>query len=269
MTATERPLARLRVLVTRPADPASRLSTALLAEGADVVELPTIRIDPPEDWGPVDAAIRAGRYDWVVFTSVPGVQNFCARLSAQGHEPTWFEGARVAAIGPETARRLEAEGVRPSLVPDEYVAEALVAEIDGAVPLTGRRVLLPGANIAREALAEGLQAAGAIVERLVVYRTVAPNPPPQVMVQLREGAIQVVTFTSSSTVTNLVSMLGADAAVLGNLVIACIGPVTADTVRQQGLEPTIVAATHTLPGLVAALRGYYLEKQAVTPGGPS
>lgn len=256
-------LSGIRVLVTRPAGQASRLSTALVAEGAEVLELPTIHIDPPLDWTPVDTAIQAGHYDWVVFTSANGVDRFFERLATAGAGSEWFSMTRVAAIGPETAAHLGTRGVRPALVPNEYVAEALVAEMVSFVPLTGRTVLLPGAEIARDTLAVGLSAAGATVDRVTAYRTSAPEPPPAILAQLRSGSVQAATFTSASTVTNLVAMLGRDAEVLNRMVLACIGPVTADAARRHGFEPTITAATYTIPGLVAAMRGYYFDK----PGG--
>jgi len=261
-------LGNLTVLVTRPTTAASRLSNALRDEGAHVIELPTIQIEPPLDWSPVDAAIAAGHYDWVVFSSSNGVDLFLDRLQALGRDPAWFDSVRVAAIGPETAARLRAGGITPTLVPDEYVAEALVAEISSFDPLTNRRVLLPSAEIARDTLANGLAAEGASVDRVTIYRTVQPDPSPEILAQLRGGNIQVVTFTSASTVNNLVAMLGGDAGVLQGLDIACIGPITADAAREHGLQPTIVATTYTIPGLVTAIRGYYLAKVAggsITP----
>src|SRR5581483_10962741 len=163
----------------------------------------------------------------VVFTSANGVRVFWERLQAAGRGPEWFKGCRVAAIGPETARLLAANGVRPDLVPDEFVAEALIACLADAAPLWGRRVLLPRANIAREALEKGLRAEGAIVDLIVAYRTTHPAPPPGLVEQMRSGAVDAVTFTSSSTVRGLVEMLGADAEALRATVIACIGPITA------------------------------------------
>lgn len=258
---TAHALSGLIVLVTRPAEQASRLTAALVAEGAEVIELPSIQIDPPTSWEPMDTAIRTGDYAWVVFTSANGVRFFCDRLHAAGEGPSWFDRTRVAAIGPETARAVEDRGAHPSLVPDEYVAEALVASLAAAVPLVGRRVLLPRADIARDTLATGLEAEGAIVERVTAYRTVTPTPPPEVLAKLRDGAVDVVTFTSSSTVRNLVQMLGSDAEVLRTMRVACIGPITAATAREAGLEPSIVADTYTIAGLIDAIRSYHLAKK--------
>lgn len=253
-------LAGLTILVTRPAEQASKLTMALQGEGAEVVELPSIQIEPPASWGRMDEAIHRGGCAWVVFTSANGVRFFFERLRSHHLDASWFDGSRVAAIGPETARAIEAEGVRPSLVPDEFVAEALVASL-AEIPLEGQHVLLPRADIARDALADGLEAQGAIVDRVIAYRTVTPSAPPEVLDRLRRGDVDVASFTSSSTVRNLVAMLGPDQETLRRLTIACIGPVTAATARDLGLEPSIVATTYTIPGLVAAIRSYYWERK--------
>jgi uroporphyrinogen-III synthase len=205
----------------------------------------------------MDAAIEWGDYDWVVFTSANGVSYFWQRLEASGAGPAWFARTRVAAIGPETARTLAARGVQPDLVPDEYVAEALVACIADERDLRGARILLPRADIARDALQHGLRDAGALVDCVVAYRTAPAVASPELVAQLRSGTMDVVTFTSSSTVRSLVQMLGGDVAILGNTVVACIGPVTAASARSVGLTPDVVAEQYTIPGLVDALNAYF------------
>ncbi len=245
------------VLVTRPRGQASRLAAALAAEGAQTIEAPAIQIEPPTSWAEMDRAIAEGPYDWVVFTSANAVRFFWDRLTAAGRDAGWFAGARVAAIGPETARTLTSNGVRPDLVPDEFVAEALIACLADAEPLEGKRVLLPRSDIAREALVIGLRDAGAIVDQVPAYRTTSAPPPPGLIERLRSGGIDAVTFTSSSTVRGVVEMLGTDADALRRLVVACIGPITAATAREAGVEPDVVATTYTIDGLVVALRDYY------------
>jgi uroporphyrinogen III methyltransferase/synthase len=245
------------VLVTRPDGQADRLTQALLAEGAQAVAIPVIRIEPPASWDTVDAAIRRSGYDWVVFTSANGVRFFAERLRAAGHDTRWFDGTRTAAIGPETARTLRKEGVEADLVPDEYVAEALVACLADAGPLAGRRVLLPRADIARDALRAGLAAQGAEVESVVAYRTLPAAAPADLVDRLRSGSIDVVTFTSSSTVRALLATLGRDSDALQETTIACIGPVTAKTAQEAGLRTHVVASTYTVAGLVGALREYF------------
>ncbi len=255
-------LAGLRILVTRPQGQASRLSEALRAEGAEPIEVPAIAIVPPPSWDELDAAIARGSYDWVVFTSANGVRFFAERLRATGRTVSWFDHVNVAAIGPETARMLRTAGVEPRLVPDEYVAEALVACIADRGPLDGQRVLVPRADIARDALVTGLRQEGATVDSVVAYRTVPATPPPDLLLSLQRGAIDAATFTSSSTVRALLEMLGTQADTLKGVTIACIGPVTAATARDAGLVPHVVATTYTVAGLVSALRDHFQSESA-------
>ncbi|MBI4214145.1 MAG: uroporphyrinogen-III synthase [Chloroflexi bacterium] len=280
---TNQALAGICVLVTRPTDQASRLSEALRSEGAEVLEQPSIQIDPPLDWTPVDEAIHRDGYDWIVFASVNAVRFFIDRVvaAAAGIAPgtgtavsggahqtdltqtgalAWFRAVQVAAIGPETARTLEHFGVRPDLVPEEYVAEALAASMADSIPLQGHRVLLPQAEMGRDTLAAALKEAGALVDRVTVYRTVFPVPTPAIIDRLRRSEIDLVTFTSSSTVRNLVQMLGPEAGALKACVTACIGPVTAETAAELGLVPRVVATSYTIHGLVEAIRGYYVGR---------
>ncbi|MBM2810454.1 MAG: Uroporphyrinogen-III synthase [Chloroflexi bacterium] len=251
------PLSGRTVLVTRPHEQAARLSDALIAEGASPIEVPAIRIAAPVSWAPLDSAIQRGSYDWVVFTSANAVRFFFERLSAAGTDEGWFHGGRVAAIGPQTAETLRVRGVPVDLVPDEFVAEALVACLADAEPLSGRRVLLPRADIARDALVRGLQNEGADVEAVVAYRTEAADAPPLLLDQLARGQIEIATFTSSSTVRALMGIVGGRADLLQRVVVACIGPITAGTAHQVGLDPRIVANTYTIPGLISAMRDYF------------
>jgi uroporphyrinogen III methyltransferase/synthase len=254
---TELGLSGRTILVTRPRGQTGRIAAAFAAEGAKVIEAPAIQIEPPTSWEEIDRAISSGGYDWVVFTSVNGVRFFWERLIQAGNGPNWFRSSRVAAIGPETARFLEEKGVRPNLVPDEFVAEALIACLADAEPLQDRRVLLPRADIARQALEVGLRAQGAIVDQVVAYRTVHAEAPASLIEQLRSGQIDAVTFTSSSTVRGLLEMLGSELDALDRITLACIGPITAATAREAGLEPDVVADVYTAAGLVAALKAFY------------
>ncbi len=247
-----RPLSGLRVLVTRTRDQASKLAEGLRALGAEPVECATIETAEPDDWAPLDRAIAAiGGYQWVVFTSANGVEAFFRRLARAGRDARALAGARLAAIGPATAEALAAHGLTADLVPGEYVAEAL-SEALGDVG--GLRMLLPRADIARPALAEQLRAAGALVDEAVAYRTVAPAGLETTLRQALDGA-DVVTFTSSSTARHLVAALtpGEAARALAGVAVACIGPVTADTVRELGLTPAVVAEEYTVDGLLKAL----------------
>jgi uroporphyrinogen III methyltransferase/synthase len=243
-----------RVLVTRTREQASMLSTRLRALGAEAIELPTIRIVPPEDWAPLDAVIgELLSYDWIVFTSVNGVKTFWERLNVAGLDARALHGVRLAAIGPATAAELEARGLRADYVPGEYVAEAVAA---GLGEINGQRVLLPRADIARPALADLLREGGAEVVEVAAYRTLQPDAEPN---ELRDmlARVTVATFTSSSTVRNLAAMAhdaGLDLPqALAQATIACIGPITASTARELDLPVHVVAKEYTIDGLVEAL----------------
>jgi uroporphyrinogen-III synthase len=238
-------LAGRRIVITRPREKAEGLAERLRALGAVPIVFPTIRLEPA-DPGPMDAAAReiAG-FDWVIFTSEQGVESFIERLIAVGLTAADLGTREVAAIGPATADALLAHGVEPTLVPAEYVAEAILAEIGD---VTGRRVLLPRADIARAALADGLKERGAIVVEIAAYRTVGTGMQPPAL----EG-VDAVTFTSSSTVRYFVD----SGAALGTARVVCIGPVTAGTARELGLAVHAVAEEYTEAGLIQALEGVF------------
>jgi len=247
-------LAGLRVVVTRPEDQAEELCDRLRALGAEPLLFPTIAIVPSEVGGPLDQAIaQLPDYDWIIFTSVNGVEHFWARLvevrpsSAGDGEGELSIRGKVAAIGPATADALRQRGAPVHLMPAEYRAEAILDEIDD---VAGQRILLPRADIARPALADGLRATGARVDDVRAYRTVRGKPPSAAFDALRAG-VDVVTFTSSSTVRNFVSLTeGLD---FGDPLIACIGPVTAATAHELGLHVDLVAGTYTIDGLLESL----------------
>ncbi len=248
-------LAGRRVVITRPEEQTGDLCERLLALGAEPILFPVIAIVPPEPGGPVDDAIaRLADYDWLIFTSVNGVEYFWARLAElsssvneNGRAGAIFQG-KVAAIGPKTAEVLHSHGLAVHLVPGEYRAEAILDEIGD---IAGQRILLPRADIARPALARGLRARGAQVDEVMAYRTVQAHPSPAAFEALRSG-VDVLTFTSSSTVRHFVALTaGLD---YGDPLIACIGPVTADTAHELGLRVDIVAEEYTIDGLVRALK---------------
>ena len=256
------PLFGTRVLVTRSRQQTSVLSRLLAAEGAEPVELPTIEIAPVEEFGPLDDALdRIGSYAWAVFTSTNGVEAAFDRLAEAGRDARWLGGVRVAAIGPATAAALAARGVTADYVPDTYTADA-VAEGFGRFGMAGARVLLLRADIAPERLPEGLQRLGAEVECVAAYRTLKPAAAGERARELLgSGTIGAATFTSSSTVRNLVEALGGDTGLLEGVRIASIGPVTSATARELGLRVDTEASEHTIPGLVRAL----VEDAALAP----
>jgi uroporphyrinogen III methyltransferase / synthase len=254
-----RPLFGRRVVVTRARAQAGELSAALEKLGAEVHEFPTIEISPPEDFGSLDAAIRdLDSFSLIVFTSVNGVEAFLKRL--QHHEldlRALPREAKVAAIGPATAQRIEQAGLRVDVLPEEYRAEALIEAL-GAHPLVGERVLIPRAKVAREILPEKLREAGAEVIVPPAYESVPLLEGRQELsLRLQSGEIDCVTFTASSTVENFVGAFGAEEAarLLAQTRVGCIGPITADTARKHGLRVDAEAGEYTIPGLVEAVTG--------------
>ncbi len=258
------PLAGRKIVVTRSRAQARALRELLEADGADVIEVPAIRIAPPDDYGPVDAAIdRLAEYHWIVFTSQNAVGAFIDRLlQARAGGAGDLNRPRIAAIGPATARALLAHGLRPSLAPERFVAEALVDAFAGEAvagrgrgDLRGTRVLVPRAAEARSVLPDGLRALGASVDVVAVYRVeVERDQHPEAWRRL-SGHVDAVTFTSPSTVRNFVELLGAETSrLLGGALVACIGPVTAAAAQTCGLTVGLVADTYTVPGLAEALR---------------
>lgn len=250
-----RPLLGKRVLVTRTREQASSLSELLGEHGAEVIEMPTIQIEPLSDYSGMDRAIAAlHQFSWVVFSSANGVDAFFARLRHHGLDSRALQGVQVCAIGPATAHALERRGIAADYVPETYTSAGILAGPDFiGENVRGKRILLPRVENAPAELADGLARLGAKVEQAPAYRTVLPNEQAGAREMLLKGEIDIVTFTSSSTVRNLVTLLGADAKALARTTIACIGPVTADTARGLGLTVSVEAAEHTIPGLVRAI----------------
>jgi uroporphyrinogen-III synthase len=237
-----RPLFGRRVIVTRAREQASDLANRLRGAGAETVELPVIRVADPSDGGTGlrAAAARVHEYDWVVLTSANGAERLCREL----RDARAFGAARVAAIGPGTAATLRRWGVAADLLPPRFVAESMVE----AFPSGPGRVLLPRAAVARDALPDGLRAKGWTVEVVEAYRT--ERPPVTEAMRATARSADAVTFTSSSTVGNYLEAVGIDAI---PPVVACIGPVTAETARRRGLRVDVEAVEHTVDGLVDAL----------------
>lgn len=258
-----------RILVTRARSQASNLVRRIESLGAEVVEFPTIEIRPPESYGPLDQAIRQiASYDWLIFTSVNGVEQFLNRLGALGKERPDLEGVKVGAIGPETAERLTVAGIQPSLVPKQYQAEGI---LEALIPetLRGKKVLIPRAAKARDILPETLRQRGARVDVVQAYQTVLPQADVSALCRLlREDKIDLITFTSSSTVTNFAAMLRDQdlPRLLSGVVIACIGPITEKTVEELGMRPEIVSKEFTIPGLVKAISDYFSGAPSEGPG---
>jgi uroporphyrinogen-III synthase len=242
-----------RVLVTRAREQASDLERQLLALGAVPLVFPTISIVPPtDDYAALDAALRQlGTFDWAVFTSVNGVKHVWQRLEALGLGTADAAHLRLAAIGPATAKALTAKGLEIAVMPPHYVAESL---LDAIPSPAGQRFLLPRADIARDALRTGLQAAGAEVVAVPAYHTVQVEPTPEDWAALDQG-VDIMTFTASSTVHHFEAQIGRERllALAQNALVAAIGPITADTARSLGLRVDVVADSYTIAGLVDAM----------------
>lgn len=258
----DRPLEGRVVVVTRPEAQAADFVRPLEARGARVVLFPTIRIVPPSDPAFLrEAAANMASYDWLVFTSVNGVEAFGDALEQEGVSPIpEDEGSsfpRVCAIGPATGSALEQIGLDPRVIPDEFVAEAVVEALDEETELRGKRILLPRAAVARSTLPDGLRARGAEVEVVEAYRTVpATGDTVGLTERLRAGEVDVVTFTASSTVRNFHRAVGAGVET-SDVPVAAIGPITAETARRLGYDVVTVAEEYTIPGLVRAVEEYF------------
>jgi len=250
------PLTGKRILITRAIEQVEEFSIPLENYGAEVIAFPTIEIVPPEDCQPLDKTIeKIDSYDWVIFTSVNGVRYFTERLKKKG---TDIRKKKICAIGPRTQKELEKMGLTVHFSPSEYRAEGL-AEGLRAQGIQGKRILLPRAWEARRILPESLREAGALVDEVEVYRTVKPAQGKTSLEAILKKGVDVVVFTSSSTVRNFMELLP-DESVMNGVKIAIIGPVTAETARNYGLEPTIMPAEYTIPSLVQAIVEHFRQQ---------
>jgi uroporphyrinogen-III synthase len=262
------PLAGRRLLITRARHQAAALSTALEEKGADVLAVPAIEVVPPDSYGPLDSALgNLTKYQWLILTSVNGVEVLAQRLKLLSRtmlSPLAGSGASrslgIAAMGPATARALEAHGLAVDVVPAKYVAESLVEALRDHV--AGQNVLLVRAKIARDIVPVELENAGAHVDVVDAYQTVVPAASCAALREIleRPSALpDAVTFTSSSTVTNFFRLL-AETGASGwpaSVAAASIGPITTRTLLAHGIEPVVEATEYTIPGLVDALCRWY------------
>jgi uroporphyrinogen III methyltransferase/synthase len=252
------PLFGRRVLVTRAEHQNKELRRLLMERGAMPVEMPVIKIRPPVSWQKLDRAIQnlAG-YDWIIFTSVNAVEIVWKRLRAKKLDARQFAGTKMGAIGPATAGALEAKGLYADYTPKTYTSRSLLTGMS-KMDIAGRRVLLPRADIAGDELTKGLTKLGARVHQVTAYRTVKVNRLfAQAVQMLVKGEVDVITFTSASTVNDLLNVLGRKCETVKKAKLACIGPVTAKTLVARGLKADIVAHEHTMVGLVDAIERYF------------
>jgi uroporphyrinogen III methyltransferase / synthase len=259
-----------RILITRARSQALSLVQRIECLGGEVVEFPTIEIRPPESYGPLDQAIyQITNYNWLIFTSVNGVEQFLNRFEKLGKNIADLAGIEVGAIGPETAKSLMAAEIRLNLVPEQYQAEGILEALLSK-DVFGKRVLIPRAARARDILPETLRQRGARVDVVEAYQTVLPQADVAALCKLlRDRKIDVITFTSSSTATNFSVMLRDQdlPRLLSRAVIACIGPITKKTVEDLGMRPEIVSEEFTIPGLVRAMVDYFSRTANERPAG--
>jgi uroporphyrinogen III methyltransferase/synthase len=264
------PLDGRTVVITRARAQAADFAAELERYGARVIGCPTIEIVEPESYQPLDEAIEnLYGYDWLVFTSVNGVDYFLRRLAARGHDASELDDLRVCAIGEATAERLRQARVHVDVIPDQFKAEGVFTALElflgGREQLSGQNFLIPRAAIARDYLPRALEAAGARADVIAAYRTVQPHSAERGRVEamLTGGAVDCITFTSSSTVTNFAQMFDTTdlSELLDGVTVACIGDITSATAAQYGLRTNIQPDEYTIPALARAIADYYAEKQ--------
>jgi len=257
-----RQLQNLHILVACSAKKASKLAAQLEIMGADVLAFPVIEVQELEDKRLLDRAISfLHKYDWIIFTSAHGVDFFMKRLGESGHANQSMPS--ICAVGPATAASVKQYGLKTALLPSQYVAEgvfqALVDYHGGIRHMAGLKILLPRAAKARELLPEALAEAGVLIDTVPCYQTVRAKTDPEAMQKLHEKRPDLLVFTSSSTINNLVDILGADAGhkLLMESTVAVIGPITAETAEAHGKSADIIPRENTISSLLEAIRDYY------------
>ncbi len=254
------PLAGKRILITRAKSQSAGFAADLKGLGAEVIEFPTIEIVPPLRWDALDGYVdQLPSYDWIIFTSANGVKFFWQRLKERKKDPSLPPFLKVCAIGPATAKELKDKKVRVEYIPEEYVAEAILKGF-AKKSVHGMRILLARAKVARDVLPKGLRQMGAKVDVVEVYRTIKPRGGARKLRRLfSDGRIDLITFTSSSTVNHFADLLKKEdvASVLKDTVIACIGPITTGTAKELGLKVRIQPKEFTIPALTKAIVEYF------------
>jgi len=255
----KKPLFGRTVMITRAEEQSEELAKGLRDLGARVLSVPMIKIVPAPDWKQVDRALKGIRhYNWIIFTSVNGVRFFFRRMEETKTDIRNLNGARIMAIGPRTAAEIRIKGINIDAVPDEYRAEAVVKLFGKKTK--GLRILLPRAKVARDVIPVELRKLGARVDVLAVYETVLPDIDRGKLLSLfNNKEIDIVTFTSSSTVRNFVGMIGRKKIlkILNGVTVACIGPVTSGTAWEYGIKTALAPAEYTMEGLIRAIKGYF------------
>jgi uroporphyrinogen III methyltransferase/synthase len=256
-----KPLFGRGIVITRPEAQAEEFASLLHAQGTRVIHFPTIKIVPPEDFRDLDQAIgRLSQYQWIIFTSANGVGFFSKRLHELDRDWRDLKDIRICTIGPATAATIEKLGIRVDVVPEEFISEGVVKAFQ-EFDIKGKKFLLPRAETARDVIPEGLTKLGAEVDVVAAYRTVNSGRDKSELENLMsEGKVDVITFTSPSTVTNFMEIMGKEFVIPPTIKIACIGPVTSAAVKKAGLPVDIIQERYTIPGLVETLVEYFSKK---------
>ena len=260
----QKPLFGRGIVITRPEKQADDLAQLLTNEGANPIHFPTIKIVPPPDWRDLDAAIKnLEDYDWLIFTSANGVAFFFERLFEKNKDIRDLKGIKICCIGPATAQQVESKGIRVDLVPKKFISEGILESFSG-INLRGKKILIARAAKARDVLPTGLKKLGAKVNVVTAYVTVNSGKKKKELETLfKENQVDVITFTSSSTVNNFAKIMGRNFSLPKSVKVACIGPVTEAAATRAGLSIDIHQAEYTMEGLVQALIDYFGRKQAV------
>jgi len=260
----QKPLFGKGVVITRPEKQADDLAQLLTREGANPIHFPTIKIVPPPDWRDLDAAIKnLEDYDWLIFTSANGVSFFFERLFAKNRDIRDLKGVKICCIGPATAQQVESKGIRVDLVPDHFISEGILESFSG-INLRGKKILIARAAKARDVLPAGLKKSGAKVDVVTAYETINSGKKKNELNSLfKENKVDVITFTSSSTVNNFVKIMGRNFSLPKGVKIACIGPVTEATAKKAGFSVDVHQEEYTMEGLVQVLINYFERKPAV------
>jgi uroporphyrinogen-III synthase len=248
------PLAGRRILVTRAVQQAGKLSDGLKALGAEPVEVPVLEIRPPDSFEPLDRAIgKLKSFDWLILTSANTVQTLAARCSLLNVDVSELELLKVAAVGSATAEAARKAHFRVTIVPEHYHSEGLAAALGSVV--TGKRVLLARAKVARDVVPDALTAVGALMTVVDAYQTALPDGAQEALVEALKVGVDAATFTSSSSVRNLaeVAREAGIAFPFAGVAAISIGPVTSATLREQGWDPAGEAAVSDLPSLIEAV----------------
>ena len=259
----QKPLFGKGIVITRPERQADDLARLLVSEGAYAISFPTIKIVPPASWQELDEAIgKLTTYDWLIFTSANGVLFFFERLLEKQKDIRELKGIKICCIGPATARQIEGKGIKVDLVPAQFIAEGILQSFAG-MDLKGKKILIPRAAKARDVLPEGLEKLGAGVDVVTTYQTVnSGRKKEELMAMISGNKVDVITFTSSSTVANFMEIMGSDFKLPAHVNVACIGPVTAATAKKAGFKIDITREEYTMEGLVQSLIDHFKNKSS-------